>query len=79
MPSAFTCPLTLEPFRDPVITPAGHSYERTALLDHLGRSDTDPIARTVRVRQQDLIPNLNLRNAVQAYLDEHPYAWGDCR
>lgn len=35
VPSAFTCPITMEVFRDPVITPAGHSYERSALLDHL--------------------------------------------
>lgn len=29
------CPLTMEVFRDPVITPAGHSYERKSLLEHL--------------------------------------------
>ena len=33
--SAFTCPITMEVFRDPVTTPSGLSYERTALLEHL--------------------------------------------
>ena len=33
--SAFTCPLTMEVFRDPVMTPSGLSYERSALLEHL--------------------------------------------
>ena len=33
--AAFTCPLTMEVFRDPVMTPAGLSYERSALLEHL--------------------------------------------
>ena len=33
--SAFTCPLTMEVFRDPVMTPSGLSYERSALVEHL--------------------------------------------
>jgi hypothetical protein len=37
VPSLFTCPLTLEVFREPVITPAGHSYERAALMEHLSK------------------------------------------
>jgi hypothetical protein len=32
---AHTCVLTMEPFRDPVCTPDGNSFERGALLDHL--------------------------------------------
>ena len=31
----FTCGLTMEPFRDPVVTPDGNSYERAALIEHL--------------------------------------------
>jgi hypothetical protein len=27
----------MEPFRDPVITPDGNSYERSALVEHLGK------------------------------------------
>lgn len=33
----YTCNLTLEPFREPVITPAGLSYEGTVLTEHLER------------------------------------------
>lgn len=33
--NAFACRLTLEPFREPVTTPSGLSYERSALLNHL--------------------------------------------
>ena len=32
---AYLCALTMEPFRDPVTTPDGNSYERSALLEHL--------------------------------------------
>ena len=35
--SAFTCPLTMEVFRDPVMSPSGLSYERSALLEHLNK------------------------------------------
>ena len=36
--SAFTCPLTMEVFRDPVMSPSGLSYERSALLEHLNKA-----------------------------------------
>lgn len=39
----------------------------------------DPINRSVRVTESDIIPNLGLRTAVQLYLDEHPYAWSECK
>lgn len=28
----------MEPFRDPVVTPDGNSFERTALMDHLQKA-----------------------------------------
>ena len=31
-PSHFLCPLTLDVMNDPVDTPHGHSFERTAIL-----------------------------------------------
>lgn len=41
------CPLTLAPFIDPVLTAAGHVYERAAIQAHLerGSSCTDPLTR----------------------------------
>lgn len=33
----FVCTLSLEPFREPVATPDGNSYERAALLEHLSK------------------------------------------
>ena len=36
--SAFTCPLTMEVFRDPVMAPSGLTYERSALLEHLRKA-----------------------------------------
>lgn len=65
-------------FRDPVITPAGCSYERGALLEHLSRvGKFDPISRTP-MTESDVVANVGLRNATKHFLDEHPWAWHEC-
>ncbi|WIA10610.1 hypothetical protein OEZ85_010792 [Tetradesmus obliquus] len=77
VPTAFTCPLTMEVFREPVITPSGCSYERSALLEHLAKvGKFDPISRQP-MSEADITLNVGLRNATQQYLDEHPWAWGE--
>eukprot|EP00892_Ulva_mutabilis_P011858 jgi/Ulvmu1/9044/UM005_0137.1 len=74
----YTCTLTMEPFRDPVVTPDGNSFERTALLDHLRKvGEFEPLTRNP-LTVEDLIPNQRLRMATQQYLDQHPWAWGEC-
>lgn len=76
--AAFTCPLTMEVFRDPVMTPSGLSYERSALVEHLRKVGAfDPITREALTASQ-LIPNIALRNATLQYLEEHPWAWSEC-
>lgn len=78
-PSLFTCPLTMEIFRDPVVSPSGRSYERTALLEHLKKVGAfDPITRQP-VREEQLVPNTSLRAAIELYLEEHPWAWGEVK
>jgi STIP1 family protein 1 len=78
VPSAFTCPLTMEVFREPVITPSGNSYERSALMEHLSKvGKWDPISR-VPMSESDVRPNIALRNSTEHYLNEHPWAWGEC-
>lgn len=42
-PEELCCPITLEPFRDPVLTIRGQTYERRAIVDWLRKSATDPI------------------------------------
>lgn len=37
VPSCLVCPLTMEVFRDPVVTRCGRTYERQALLEHLAK------------------------------------------
>jgi len=78
VPSAFTCPLTMEVYRDPVVSRSGNTYERGALAEHLKKvGGWDPISR-VAMTAEDVVPNHALRNAVQLYLEEHGWAWHEC-
>ena len=39
------CPLTLEPIADPVMTPEGTVYERTAITEHLLTNFECPVTK----------------------------------
>mmetsp|Transcript_1914 Transcript_1914/g.5693 ORF Transcript_1914/g.5693 Transcript_1914/m.5693 type:complete len:318 (+) Transcript_1914:99-1052(+) len=76
--NAFACRLTLEPFREPVVSTSGLSYERAALLQHLKNvGQFDPVTREPLTEKQVCL-NLGLRAATQEYLDQHAWAWKDC-
>ena len=71
-PADLCCPITRVMFRDPVITLAGHTYEREAVLNFWrGRPATDPLSNT-RLAQPTLITNWDKRKAVAAWLEAHP-------
>ncbi|KAK0726394.1 hypothetical protein B0T21DRAFT_33740 [Apiosordaria backusii] len=58
---------------DPVITKTGKSYERAAILEHLRRSQTDPLTRAP-LKPSDLRPNLDLKQACDEFLKENGWA-----
>lgn len=75
VPDYLCCKITLDIFRDPVITPSGVTYERAVILDHLEKvGNFDPITRESLIESQ-LIPNLAIKEAVQAFLDKHGWAY----
>ncbi|OMO70068.1 hypothetical protein CCACVL1_19116 [Corchorus capsularis] len=75
VPDYLCCKITLDIFRDPVVTPSGVSYERAVILEHLQKvGKFDPITREPLYPSQ-LLPNLALKEAVQAYLDKHGWAY----
>lgn len=75
VPDYLCCRITLDIFRDPVITPSGVTYERAIILDHLEKvGKFDPITREP-LNSSQLIPNLAIKEAVQAYLDDHGWAY----
>lgn len=58
---------------DPVVTKTGNSYDRSTVMEHLRRSATDPLTREP-LRMEDLRPNLALKQACEAFLDENGWA-----
>ncbi|KAK0671617.1 putative CHIP protein [Cercophora samala] len=58
---------------DPVITKTGKSYERAAILEHLRRSQTDPLTREP-LQPHELRPNLDLKQACADFLEENGWA-----
>ncbi|KAL0369446.1 UNVERIFIED_CONTAM: E3 ubiquitin-protein ligase CHIP [Sesamum angustifolium] len=75
VPDYLCCKITLDIFRDPVITPSGFTYERAVILDHLQKVGRfDPITRESLYPSQ-LVPNLAIKEAVSAYLEKHGWAY----
>jgi STIP1 family protein 1 len=73
----FYSQLTFEVFRDPVVAPSGHSYERVAVMEHLRRvGKFDPVTREPLV-ESDLRLNHSLRNAAHEWLNDHAWAFAD--
>ncbi|KAF8535994.1 hypothetical protein BDD12DRAFT_852937 [Trichophaea hybrida] len=58
---------------DPVVTKHGQSYDRSTLIDHLKRSQTDPLTREP-LMEEDLRPNLALKAASEEFLKENGWA-----
>ncbi|KAG2272646.1 hypothetical protein Bca52824_067201 [Brassica carinata] len=75
VPDCLCCNITLEIFRDPVISPSGVTYERAAILEHINKvGKFDPITRE-ELDPSKLVPNLAIKEAVAAYLEKHVWAY----
>ena len=75
VPDFYCCKITMEVMLDPVTTPDGVSYERSALVEHLQKvGKFDPVTRRA-LEPSQLYPNLALKEAISTYLKEHPWAY----
>lgn len=75
IPDYLTCKITMEILKDPVITPSGITYEKSAVLEHLQKvGKFDPVTRQVLTADQ-LIPNFAIKEAANAYLKENGWAY----
>jgi STIP1 family protein 1 len=75
VPDYLCCKITLDLFRDPVITPSGLTYERSVIMEHISKvGKFDPITREA-LDEDQLIPNLAIKEAVQAFLSKHGWAY----
>jgi hypothetical protein len=68
-PEHLCCVITHQLYRDPVIlTGSGNTYDRTAILEHLLRSNMDPISNCP-LGATELVTNWDKRREVQMFLD----------
>ncbi|CAN6981848.1 unnamed protein product [Brassica oleracea var. botrytis] len=75
VPDYLCCNITLEIFRDPVISPSGVTYERAAILEHINKvGKFDPITRE-KLDPSKLVPNLAIKEAVASYLEKHVWVY----
>lgn len=76
VPDILCCKISFEIMRDPVITPSGITYERKDIEEHLQRvGHFDPITRR-DLTQDQLIPNLALKEVIDNFMQENPWAEG---
>ncbi|KJH49617.1 u-box domain protein [Dictyocaulus viviparus] len=60
--------------QDPVITPSGITYDRADIKQHLHRvGHFDPVTRAP-LTEDDLIPNLAMKEVLEHFLIENPWA-----
>jgi STIP1 family protein 1 len=65
----------MEILKDPVITPSGITYEKSARLEHLQKvGEFDPVTREL-LRSDQIIPNFAIKAAASAYLKDNGWAY----
>ncbi|KAL0787512.1 hypothetical protein Bca101_003758 [Brassica carinata] len=75
VPDYLCCNITLEIFRDPVISPSGVTYERAAIREHINKvGKFDRITRE-KLDPSKLVPNLAIKEAVASYLEKHVWVY----
>ena len=79
MEEQFLCPIMLEVMQDPVLDPTdGHSYERSAIVQHLRGNATSPQTRRPLTAAQ-LLPNRTLRAAIEQWKQDCAAGTGELR
>lgn len=58
---------------DPVLTPAGTSYDRVSILKHLKVSSADPVTRQP-LSEKQLRPNIALKEVSAEFLERNGWA-----
>ncbi|XP_071488397.1 E3 ubiquitin-protein ligase CHIP-like [Diadema antillarum] len=65
--------ISFELMREPVITPSGITYDRKDIEEHLQRvGHFDPVTR-IKLTQDQLIPNLTMKEVIDAFLMENEW------
>jgi hypothetical protein len=70
----FTCILSLEMFKDPVICDSGHTFERENIMEWLKTKDGCPNTRIIITF---IAPNYALRNAIDQFVEKYKNQKGE--
>lgn len=66
-PEYLQCPLSMDVFIDPVVTPNGKIYERKFIEDWLKNHDTDPIDANIKLDVGQLEPEEDIKKAARLW------------
>lgn len=66
VPPAFLCPISMVTMTQPVVTPSGASFQRSAILDWIRQHHTDPMSG-LPLRSDQVFPNLAMRDMIHAW------------
>jgi U-box domain len=66
VPTEYTCPITLELLKWPMISKYGHTFEKNAILAWLKKESTCPLSRQP-LSTKCLRPNYSLRQEIQQW------------
>lgn len=69
-PEDFTCPITLQVMVRPLCTRSGRNFERSAILEWIGRTGQCPLTRQP-MSPSDLIPNRPLELRIKVWRDNN--------
>lgn len=70
VPEKYLCPLTLEIMVHPLMTKAGHSFERSAIFEWLRVNDVNPLTREP-LSPRDLVLNHALKMEIRQWRTRH--------
>ena len=68
-PEYLVCPLSMELFEDPMVTPKGKIYEKEWIYNWLQSNTCDPIQTNVPLKISDLKPEPQIKNACNKFME----------
>ena len=69
VPEYLCDPITLEVMVNPVLTPSGHTFERSSIVRHIEKFGNNPFTQE-KLEMRDLVPNRALAEAIEKYSAE---------
>ena len=73
LPSEYVCPLTMQPFQNPVLSRHGINYERSAILEWLDQGNKSCPLTKKPLTVSGLIHNTALKRKVQSWKSKNGY------